>query len=182
MQLFEIFVIAIGLSMDASAAALSLGLAASPAHKLRHAFICALYFAIAQTLMPLLGYALGAQIAEEFSKFSPFIVFAILAIIGGKTIIDGIKDEKKEKSNAPAKPHHLFLLAIATSIDALAIGVGFSFTNAPIILSAAIIGIVCFLLSLAGFFAGKFAGSKLEGAARIIGGIALLAIAIKSLF
>ena len=130
MTLLEIFLIGIGLSMDAFAVAVCKGLAMPDKVHTKGAFLIALYFGVFQAVMPTLGWLLGSQFAHYVTKLAPWIAFALLAWIGGNMIRESRAEEKEEDGEAPdngqVKHRELFVLALATSIDALAVGITFS--------------------------------------------------------
>ena len=161
MSLFiEIFLIGVGLSMDAFA--VSIG-----------GF---------QALMPFIGWFLGKGFESYITSIDHWIAFILLGIIGGKMLIDGIKAEDDEETGEfKLDLKELFLLAIATSIDALAVGITFNFLNYPIVECMSIIGCTTFIISFIGVYIGKIFGSKYEHKAEIAGGIILIVIGLKIL-
>ncbi|MDR1815599.1 MAG: manganese efflux pump MntP family protein [Clostridiales Family XIII bacterium] len=180
MGFWELWIIAVGLSMDACAIAVSTGLSAS-GRRAKNALVCGLYFGVAQALMPLLGWLVGAQFAERITSVDHWIVFGILGFIGGKMIFDSFRGAQAPPDENPMRFARMFPLAIATSIDALAVGIGFSFIEVNIALAACFIGIVTFALSVAGFGAGRLAGAKFESKARLVGGVILVLMGVKIL-
>ncbi len=181
MLLYEVFLIGIGLSMDAFAAAICRGLSMKKINY-AHAFIIALFFGGFQALMPLIGWALGRQFASYIEKFDHWVAFALLLFIGGKMIIDVIRgeDESCPYSNG-LDLKQLTVMAIATSIDALAVGVSFAFLNTNIFSAIAIIGLTTFILSLVGVLIGNRFGARYKNKATLAGGIILVAIGAKIL-
>lgn len=183
MSLFiEIFLIGVGLSMDAFAVSICKGLAMKKVSK-KHVLIIALFFGGFQALMPLAGWLLGKNFEIYITSFDHWIAFVLLAIIGGKMLADGIggEDEATQDCEFKLNIKELIMLAIATSIDALAIGITFAFLNYPIAESITIIGWTTFFISAAGVYIGHFFGSKYEHKAEIVGGIILLIIGLKIL-
>ena len=174
MSLFiEIFLIGVGLSMDAFAVSICKGLSMQKVKK-RDVFIIALFFGGFQALMPFIGWFLGRGFESYITSIDHWIAFILLSIIGGKMLIDGIKAEDDDLKE-------LFLLAIATSIDALAVGITFAFLNYPIVECMSIIGCTTFIISFIGVYIGKVFGSKYEHKAEIAGGIILIVIGLKIL-
>ena len=182
MSLFiEIFLIGVGLSMDAFAVSICKGLSMKKIKK-RDVFIIALFFGGFQALMPFIGWFLGKGFESYITSIDHWIAFILLGIIGGKMLIDGIKAEDDEETGEfKLDLKELFLLAIATSIDALAVGITFAFLNYPIVECMSIIGCTTFIISFIGVYIGKIFGSKYEHKAEIAGGIILIVIGLKIL-
>ena len=181
MGFLEILIIGVGLSMDAFAVSICKGLSTRML-KLKHALICGGYFGFFQGIMPFLGYVLGIQFKDKIESIDHWIAFILLSIIGGKMLIDGIKAEDDEdEGEFKLDLKELFLLAIATSIDALAVGITFAFLNYPIVECMSIIGCTTFVISFIGVYIGKVFGSKYEHKAEIAGGIILIVIGLKIL-
>lgn len=168
--------------MDAFAVSICKGLGMSKLNK-KQMLIIALYFGGFQALMPYIGWAVGARFSSYVSQYAHWIAFILLAIIGGKMIHealtesedcedDGIKDKKLSHKE-------LLMLAIATSIDALAVGISFAFLNVPIIPSIIIIGLTTFAISLVGVIIGNIFGSKYKNKAEFVGGLILVIIGLK---
>lgn len=180
MSFVELLMIAIALSMDAFAVAICKGLE-MPKIKYQRAILIALFFGVFQGLMPVIGYLVGFQFKSFIESFDHWIAFALLAIIGGKMLYEGIKEGKEEIAceTKPFKIGNLFVLAIATSIDALAVGVSFAFLEVKIVLSASIIAITTFAISFIGVVIGNKFGCKYRSKAEIAGGIILILIGIK---
>lgn len=182
MGIIEILLIGVALSMDAAAVSMTNGMVYSKLSKAKF-LLTALAFGFFQALMPALGYLAGSCFASIMEKFSGYIILIILGIIGGKMVKDGCCDCGEE--GCPRKEFTYWLLlaqAIATSIDAFAVGVGFAATHANIALALPIIGITTFLLSLCALAIGRKFGDKLGPKAEILGGIILIIIGIKALF
>ena len=180
MLLYEVFLVGVGLSMDAFAAAVCRGLSMKKINY-KHAFIIALMFGGFQALMPLIGWALGKTFEGYISTFSPWIAFLLLSYIGGKMLYDGIKGEGEcaDCGCGGLRLKQLFGMAIATSIDALAVGVSFAFLETEIWLPAALIGIVTFGFSFGGVKIGNIFGTRYKSKAELVGGIILILIGLK---
>ena len=179
MELFEIVVIGIGLAMDAFAVSICKGLSMKKINW-KKSIIIALYFGIFQALMPVLGYFLGSTFSSFVQNVDHWIAFILLAIIGGNMIKDSTDDEI-EKRNDKVDVKTMVILAIATSIDALAVGVTFAFFEVNILLAISIIGIITFVLSLLGVIIGNKFGDKFQNRAELAGGIILIIIGLKIL-
>lgn len=178
----EIFLIGIGLAMDAFAVSICKGLGMSKLNK-KQAAVIALYFGGFQALMPLIGWLLGIRFQQYITSVDHWVAFILLAIIGGKMIYEAVKGEEEEieVKDAPLDHKELVVLAIATSIDALAVGITFAFLDTPILPAIAIIGITTFIISAIGVAAGNFFGSKYKNKAEIAGGLILILIGLKIL-
>lgn len=178
----QTLLIGIGLSMDAFAVSICKGLGMSKLNK-KQMFIIALYFGGFQALMPYIGWAVGARFSSYVSQYAHWIAFILLAIIGGKMMHEAMtkSEECEDGGEKDKKISHkeLLLLAIATSIDALAVGISFAFLNVPIIPSIIIIGLTTFIISLAGVVIGNIFGSKYKNKAEFVGGLILVAIGLK---
>ena len=179
MELFEIIVIAIGLAMDAFAVSVCKGLSMKKIDW-KKAIIIAVYFGIFQALMPVLGYFLGSSFSAFVQKVDHWIAFILLSIIGVNMIKESTDDEV-EKRNDNVDFKTMVVLAIATSIDALAVGVTFAFFEVNILLAISIIGIITFILSIFGVIIGNKFGDKLQNKAELAGGIILIIIGVKIL-
>lgn len=177
----QAILLGLGLAMDAGAVSMTDGLIESKM-KIRKALLIAFMFGLFQCGMPLIGYFAGSIFTAFISKFTAWFALILLGYIGGKMLIDGIKHLKNPES-VELKPltfGNLFIQAIATSIDALAIGlifVGHGTTNA--LISSGIIGVVTFIVAITCVYIGKHFGTKLSNKAEIIGGIILLGIGLK---
>jgi len=186
MRLFELGIIALGLSMDAFAVAVCKGLsmpkptANSKFVAIKSAVIVGLYFGGFQAAMPVVGYLLGAQFAGFVSDFASWIAFALLGIIGGKMIFESRK-KNNDHHSASLGPKAMLPLALATSIDALATGVGFAFLGVNIVLAAGLIGIITLAMSIAGIKIGNVFGLKFKSKAEFIGGVVLILMGLKIL-
>lgn len=181
MGLIELFLTGVGLSMDAFAVAVCKGLGMRRINYW-HAFVIALFFGGFQALMPLVGWALGSQLASFVGPVDHWIAFGLLAVIGGKMIWDATHDDEETASDEEVlNIPELFMLAIATSIDALAVGIGLALLQVDIVVAVCTIGVITFVLSLAGVVVGNQFGARYEKPAGIVGGIVLIAIGIKIL-
>ncbi len=181
MLLYEVFLVGVGLSMDAFAAAVCRGLSMKKINY-RHALVIGLFFGGFQALMPLIGWFLGKQFASYIERFDHWIAFGLLLIIGGKMIIDVIRGEDESCPYSDGlNVKQLTVMAIATSIDALAVGVSFAFLKTNIFSAIAVIGLTTFILSLVGVLIGNRFGEKYKDKATLAGGIILIAIGTKIL-
>ena len=184
MSFLELLIIAIGLSMDAFAVSIGKGLSLKKI-KLSHALKVGLWFGGFQAIMPLIGYLLGSTFAEIVSAYDHWVAFVLLAIIGGNMLKESFeKDDdcdcaQKEKNSFAVAT--MFTLAVATSIDALAVGVTFAFFKVAIIPAIITIGITTFLFSVAGLKIGNIFGCKYKSHAELFGGIILILIGLKIL-
>lgn len=179
MGLIELFLIAVGLSMDAFAVSVCKGLA-MPKCTFKKAAIVGLWFGGFQALMPAIGYVLGAQFQEAIASIDHWIAFVLLALIGGNMIHEALdNDEEEADASLDVKP--MFLLAVATSIDALAIGITFAFLKVNIIPAVCFIGIVTFIISFAGVKIGNVFGARYKNKAEIVGGVILILLGLKIL-
>ena len=183
MGLLELFIIAVGLSMDAFAVAICKGLSVRVMRP-RHAVITGLYFGGFQALMPLAGWALGTQFEALITPIDHWIAFGLLAFIGAKMLWEACHEEGEGAScsvDGKLDVRELAMLAVATSIDALAVGVTFAFLHVDIAPSVALIGATTFVLSLAGVAAGHRFGARYERPSAIAGGVVLILIGLKIL-
>lgn len=180
MSLCSLFLLAVGLSMDAFAVAVCKGLA-TPKITLKKACVVGLWFGAFQALMPTLGYLVGYRFQEKISAIDHWIAFVLLVFIGANMIRESFSKEE-EGANASLAFKEMLLLAIATSIDALAVGVTFAFLpDIPIIPAVSFIGVITFLLSALGMKVGNVFGTKYKSRAELVGGIILILIGSKIL-
>ncbi len=180
MSLFSLFLLAVGLSMDAFAVAVCKGLA-TPKITLKKACVVGLWFGVFQALMPTLGYLVGYRFQEKITAIDHWIAFALLVFIGANMIRESFSKEE-EGANASLAFKEMLLLAIATSIDALAVGVTFAFLpDIPILPAVSFIGVITFLLSALGMKVGNVFGTKYKSRAELVGGIILILIGSKIL-
>ena len=178
-----ILLTAVGLSMDAFAVSLTIGLDVDKDKQKKAALMSGLYFGGFQALMPVIGYFLGVKFTKYIESVDHWIAFVLLAVIGVNMIREALSgDNDKEEMPADYLNHKKFvMLAIATSIDALAVGVSFAFLSVNIISSAVTIGITTFLFSVAAVVIGKKIGDIIKNKAEILGGVILIIIGIKIL-
>lgn len=185
MSIISILLTAIGLSMDAFAVALTIGMNINNVDRNnvdrnKIAIKLGIYFGIFQGIMPFLGWILGMKFTKYIQSIDHWIAFALLTLIGVKMIIDGVKPNEENKIKEYSNKT-FFILAIATSIDALAIGVTFAFLNINILSAIFIIGITTFVLSVSAVYLGKVIGNIIKNKAGIFGGLILLIIGLKIL-
>jgi putative Mn2+ efflux pump MntP len=180
MSLLTIFILAVGLGVDAFSVAIGIG-ATNNKKSWAPVLRLAAAFGIFQFVMPIIGWLAGLTVVEVMASFDHWIAFALLALVGGKMIWEGFEKESDEKKADQTRGWPLFMLSIATSIDALAVGFSFSILKMPVVFPAIVIGIVCFLMTVTGMIFGealaKIFGKKVE----IFGGLVLIAIGIKIL-
>ena len=180
MKFFEIILIAIGLSMDAFAVSITSGVTINNL-KVKHALKIAAFFGIFQAVMPLIGYLAGISLNKYITSYDHWIAFILLAFIGGKMIYEGFQIEKCEMNKDCLNSVTLLVLAIATSIDALAVGVVFSSLSISVLMPVAIIGLITFVICFAGVYIGDKFGSFFEKKMELIGGSVLILIGVKIL-
>jgi len=181
MNILELSFLSVALSMDAVAVAICLGLTMSK-FSVKKAVIVGLYFGVFQALMPLIGFLMGALFAERITAVDHWIAFGLLCILGIKMIISSRKNEECPSEEASMKLIHMLPLAIATSIDALAAGVSLAFLRTNIIIAILFIGVTAFALSVLGVRIGGLFGAKYKSKAELVGGIALILLALWMLF
>ena len=179
MTFWELLLIAVGLSMDAFAVSICKGLSVKTLRP-KHALLAGLYFGGFQFLMPVLGYLLGYRFEAMIARFDHWIAFVLLSLIGGNMIREALSKEE-ERLDDSFGFRAMVLLAIATSIDALAVGVTFAFLNVKILPSALLIGLTTFLLSALGICIGHAFGIRYKSGAELTGGIILILIGLKIL-
>lgn len=181
MSFISILVIAIGLSMDAFSVAISIG---AVSRKVSFAPVLRLSasFGLFQFFMPLAGWLGGMTIADYIAGFDHWIAFVLLLYVGGKMIHESFQREEKVHSNDPTKGLTLLMLSVATSIDALAVGLSLAFLKMPILYPSIIIGIVTFIMTALGMLFGEKLGKIFGKRVEVIGGIILIGIGIKILF
>ena len=177
MNLIELILIAIGLSMDAFAVAICKGITLKKT-TVKEAAIVALFFGGFQALMPIIGYYIGESFHGFIESFSYFIAAALLIILGLRMI----KQSREEKDTVKGLDFkNLIVLSIATSIDSLAVGISFSFVNVSLIPAVIVIGLITFIISYIGVKSGSFFGMRFQSWAEIFGGIVLILIGLKVL-
>ncbi len=179
MSLIELFLIAVGLSMDAFAVSVCKGLSMQKLD-MRKAVIVGAYFGVFQAFMPFLGYLLGSGFQEAITAYDHWIAFILLLVIGANMIKES-QEKEVDTCSASVAFKDMVVLAIATSIDALAVGVTFAFLQVRIIPAVSFIGATTFLLSIVGVKAGTVFGSRYKSKAELAGGIILILIGIKIL-
>ena len=198
MNFFELSILALGLSMDAFAVAVCLGLTMTKV-SIRKALIVGLYFGSFQMGMPVIGYIVAMQFAEQINHYSHWVVFGLLAFLGIKMIWGSFKKEKctdRKCSDVPCtdrkcpnnrqeialKPSKMIPLALATSVDAMAVGVSFAFLQVSIVPAISLIGITTLALSMLGVKIGNVFGAKFKSKAEMAGGVILLLMGLWVLF
>ena len=179
MSVPELFILAVGLSMDAFAVSVCKGLSMQKM-RMKNALTVGIYFGGFQALMPAIGYFLGYQFRTVITRFDHWIAFILLGIIGFNMAKEAFS-KSEEEMDCSVSPGNMALLAIATSIDALAIGVTFAFLNVQIIPAVSFIGIVTFALSIAGVRIGNVFGIRYKSKAELAGGIILITMGLKIL-
>ena len=176
MNIFELLLLAVGLAMDAFAVSVCKGLSVERL-KPRHPITAGLYFGGFQALMPLIGWLLGSQFESLIKSVDHWIAFGLLVLIGANMIRESFG--KAEELNSSFSPKAMLPLAVATSIDALAVGVTFAFLEVSIVFAVSVIGAVTFVICWGGLYAGKRGSRALSGKAAILGGVILIAIGIR---
>lgn len=179
MSFFTLFTIAVGLSMDAFAVSICKGLAMKKI-TFRKALIIGLWFGGFQALMPLIGYLLGVQFQSKITSIDHWIAFVLLCFIGINMIREACSKEE-EQANDSLAVKEMFILAVATSIDALAVGVTFAFLQVSILPAITFIGITTLILSMIGVKIGNVFGTRYKSKAELAGGIILILIGVKIL-
>jgi putative Mn2+ efflux pump MntP len=175
-----LLLIAIGLSADAFSIAICKGLALRKI-KPRQLITVGLYFGVSQAVMPIIGYLVASRFAALIENWDHWIAFVLLTVIGGKMLWEALHESEDGEPDGSLNAAKMLPLAIATSIDALAVGVSFAFLKVEIIPAAALIGLTTFILSAAGVLIGAKFGAKYKRRAEIAGGIMIIAIGIKIL-
>lgn len=180
MSIIEIVLIGIGLAMDAFAVSICKGLAMRKMNY-RQAIIIAGFFGVFQALMPALGYLLGTTFANKIAVIDHWIAFILLAAIGLNMIKESCEKEESEIEDEGLKFGNLIMLAIATSIDALAVGITFAFFDVSLVTSISIIGIITFIICIIGVKVGNVFGEKYKNKAEFAGGLILILMGTKIL-
>ena len=178
MKVWELFVIAVGLSMDAFAVSICKGLSTKDVRR-EHMVVTGLYFGGFQALMPLAGYLLVSRFQSMIQRVDHWIAFVLLALIGANMVRES--QGEAEHLDDSCTPGTMLPLAVATSIDALAVGVTFAFLNVRIIPAAALIGVTTFALSAIGMRLGNVFGARYQARAELAGGIVLILMGVKIL-
>ena len=181
MSIVELFLVAVGLSMDAFAVAVCHGLSMQKA-SFKKALVIGLYFGVFQAAMPLIGYLVGSQFSALIEAYDHWITFVLLGFIGTKMIVEGLKNEPHtEMEEASLKISAMLPLALATSIDALAAGVSFAFIQVDIVPAITFIGVITLTLSMLGVKLGNVFGARFKSKAELAGGAILVLIGLKIL-
>lgn len=180
MGIGELIVLSLGLGMDAFAVSICKGLSMKKMNW-KKALIIGLYFGGFQAIMPVLGYSLSKGFENFVTSIDHWIAFILLSIIGGKMVKDAFSPENSENCNEDVGFKTMIVLAIATSIDALAVGITFAFLNVNLILAIALIGSITFFLSVIGTKVGNVFGDRYENKAELLGGVILIFLGIKIL-
>ena len=178
-EFITLFVLAVGLSMDAFAVAVCKGLAMKKM-SWKNAVIVGLWCGTFQALMPVIGYFLGVSFADRIKSVDHWIAFVLLALIGGNMIREAFGKEE-ERASADLDVKTMFIMAVATSIDALAVGVTFAFLDQNMPLAVSLIGVTTFMLSMLGVKVGNLFGVKYKSKAEFIGGLILILLGAKIL-
>lgn len=178
MGIVELFILAVGLSMDAFAVSVCKGVSLGKINR-KHMCIAGLWFGGFQALMPLIGYYLGTFFADMITRYNHWIAFILLLIIGGKMVKEAF--DKEEEVDSSMTAGSMFVLAVATSIDALAVGVTFAFLKVAIVPAVTFIGIITFVCSAIGVKIGSIFGAKYRSKAELCGGVILILIGLKIL-
>ena len=179
MDLLSLFLIAVGLSMDAFAVSVCKGLA-TPKYKLKYSMICGAWFGGFQALMPAVGYLLGVNFKKYIPAIDHWIAFVLLALIGFNMIREALKNDD-EGADPSFTAKSMSLLAVATSIDALAIGITFAFLDVNIVAAVLFIGVCTFVISAAGVKIGSAFGTRFKSKAEIAGGVILIILGLRIL-
>ncbi|MBR3474800.1 MAG: manganese efflux pump [Oscillospiraceae bacterium] len=178
MDFLELLLIAVGLSMDAFAVSVCKGLSVKKLEP-KHALLVGLYFGGFQALMPVLGWLLGSRFETMITSVDHWVAFLLLALIGGNMIRESFSKEEEMNDDFGVKT--MLLLAVATSIDALAVGITFAFLSVKILPAAGTIGVTTFLLSVVGIYIGRAFGARWKSRAELAGGVILVLIGLKIL-
>ena len=179
MSFIDIFLIGVALSMDAFAVSICKGLSVNKVEP-KHLLTCGIYFGGFQAIMPLIGFLLGFKFEKLIVSVDHWIAFILLALIGGNMIKEALSGDEEEE-NASFSFRTMIPLAVATSIDALAVGISFAFLGVDIVEAAVLIGITTFVLSGVGVYVGNIFGAKYKSKAEIVGGVVLILIGLKIL-
>lgn len=182
MDFISLLLVAIGLSFDSFAISICSGLSLCRKHlKIADAFKIAITLAVFQAIMPVLGWLLGSAFKNLIQSADHWIAFGLLAFLGVRMIIEGREPIEKKKVKNPLQWRVLITMAIATSIDAFAVGISFSFFYDSMLIPAIVIGVVTLIASLSGIYMGRNAGKRIAGSSEIFGGIILIIIGVKIL-
>ena len=178
MGMIELLLIALGLSMDAFAVSVGKGLSVQKIRP-RHSLSVGVWFGGFQALMPLIGYFLGVSFASLVESFDHWIAFVLLGIIGFNMIREAMSNDECEATHSDFSARSMLMMAVATSIDALAVGVSFAFLHIDIWSAAAIIGVTTFILSIVGLRIGNIFGCRYKSKAEFAGGAILMIMGVK---
>jgi len=181
MGFLELFFLAVGLSTDAFAVAICAGLTMSKVN-VRKALVIGLYFGVFQAAMPLIGYLFASLFAENIIAYGHWVAFGLLSILGGKMIFDSFNNEQSDEKEFSLKPMQMLPFAIATSIDALAVGISFAFLQVKIVPAVSLIGVTTLIISVAGVKIGSVFGTKFKSKAQLAGGVILVLIGVSIIF
>ena len=179
MGIIQLLILAVGLSMDAFAVSICKGLSIRKL-KLRQALVVGVWFGTFQALMPAVGWLLGSAFTDLIVSVDHWIAFVLLSLIGGNMIRESFSREEEETDPSLA-PMTMLLLAVATSIDALAVGITFAFLRVDVLPAVTLIGVCTFLISAAGVKIGNVFGSRYKSGAELAGGVVLVLIGVKIL-
>ena len=181
---FTLLLMGVGLSMDAFAVSICKGLSMRKVNK-KQCLVIGLFFGGFQALMPFIGWVLGSQFEQYITSIDHWIAFILLGFIGGKMVVEAIREKDEAVEAGKMDPlldfKEMFILAMATSIDALAVGITFAFLQVPIVEAVSIIGITTFVISVIGVYVGNFFGNRYKKKAELAGGIILILIGLKIL-
>lgn len=180
MSIIEIALIGVGLAMDAFAVSICKGLAMRRMNY-KKAIIIAAFFGVFQALMPALGYVLVTTFANKIAAIDHWIAFILLALIGANMIKEALSSDDDECQDDSLRLGDLIMLSIATSIDALAVGITFAFFNVSLLLSVSMIGIITFIICVIGVKVGNVFGEKYKSKAELAGGLILIVMGAKIL-
>jgi putative Mn2+ efflux pump MntP len=180
MDMLTIVLIAVGLAMDSFAVSITSGLAVKEM-KVSKAVRVGIFFGTFQALMPVLGWLAGLSVADLIAAVDHWVAFALLAIIGSKMIIESVRLESREKQRDPMNVYLLLTLAVATSIDAFAVGITFALLDVSIVTPIVVIGVVTFSMSFLGVYLGNRVGHLFERRIEIVGGLILIGIGLRIL-
>lgn len=181
--MLKLLLIAVSLALDAMTVSISVGMS-DPQAALKQGLRMGVWFGAFQFAMPLIGFLLGSTLSAYVAFAAPYIAFALLAFVGGRMVMDALQNKNCEVPSAAYSTltaKKLFALAVATSIDALAVGVSAAFMALPLLLSCAVIGVTAFLLSLVGALVGRKLGCAFQRWAQVLGGVVLILIGLKFL-
>ncbi len=179
MGIIELIVLSIGLAMDAFSVSICKGLLAKKIN-FRYIVTIGLYFGVFQGIMPIIGYLIGIRFYNHITSIDHWIAFILLLCIGINMIKEAILNKEEEKDDS-LKVKDMLILAVATSIDAMAIGITFAFLNVNIVLACTLIGVITFVISIIGVKIGNVFGNRYEKKAQILGGIVLILVGFKIL-